>query len=121
MSIVAPDFNKVIGVGGMRGYEKFLRNSRPDVVKGLVKEKARIEVDQAIQMEKSHQYQKQAMLNVRREKARLGKHTVNGLGELKSVTNANTWFRHNMCRPGSMLDKGYKKEFLRDNPDCKVT
>lgn len=89
-------------------------------MQGLVKKKLNIEVDQALKVEKSHQYQQKAFEQVRAEKKALGKHKVDGLGQLKSVIPATYWFRHHLCRPGAMQDKTYNKEFLRDNPDCKA-
>tara|TARA_R100000458_G_C8278267_1_gene254204 strand:- start:3094 stop:3408 length:315 start_codon:yes stop_codon:yes gene_type:complete len=37
-----------------------------------------------------------------------------------STIDAEVYMRHAVKRPGCWADPGYKKEFLRDNPECKL-
>ena len=39
---------------------------------------------------------------------------------LESVIDSRTYYRHAQDREGCWEDNGYRKEFLRDNPECDL-
>lgn len=43
-------------------------------------------------------------------------------GDLRpsGVIDMKTYMRHEQMRPGCMTDSTYRKEFYRDNPECRV-
>ena len=47
---------------------------------------------------------------------------VKGGGDFKpsAVYDMATYMRHEQQNPGCMSDATYKREFLRDNPECKL-
>ena len=47
---------------------------------------------------------------------------VKGGGDFKpaAVYDMATYIRHEQQNPGCMSDAQYKREFLRDNPECKL-
>ena len=47
---------------------------------------------------------------------------VKGGGDFKpaAVYDMATYIRHEQQNPGCMSDSEYKREFLRDNPECKL-
>ena len=58
---------------------------------------------------------------MRRIRANADKH-VKGGGDFKpsAVYDMATYMRHEQQNPGCMSDATYKREFLRDNPECKL-
>lgn len=43
-----------------------------------------------------------------------------GLGQRTGVVDARTFFRFQQEFPGCWNDKGFRDEFLRDNPQCRA-
>ena len=55
-----------------------------------------------------------------REARSMGSAKADGLGQLKSVIPGREWFRWNQSHPGCWNNKGFHREFMRDNPQFKA-
>ena len=49
----------------------------------------------------------------------MGNAKAEGLGQLKAVIPAREWFRWNASHEGCWHDKGFVREFTRDNPEFR--
>jgi hypothetical protein len=73
------------------------------------------ETDKAMDRDKAGYMDRQ--LNAR-EAAR--SQSQNGDLRPTGVIDMKTYMRHEQMRPGCMTDSTYRKEFYRDNPECRV-
>ena len=49
----------------------------------------------------------------------MGSHKIDGLGQLKAVIPAREYFRWHQSHEGCWGDKGFIREFVRDNPEFR--
>jgi hypothetical protein len=72
--------------------------------------------EQAVVREKAGYAQRQ------KQSRKAAKAFEGGKGDLRlaRVTDLTTYVRHEQERPGCWADKGFRKDFEKSNPECKV-
>lgn len=99
MNVHVPELSGKNGTAFMEGLERWIRlSSEQDVHDYAAREES-----------------------ARREKMQMGKHKVEGLGQLKAVIPLRDYLRWSQQEgPDVWGDATFRKEFYRDNPDLVV-
>ena len=74
-------------------------------------------IRQEVDMERYEASKRAQQANL--EARALGNAKADGLGQLKAVIPAREWFRWNASHDGCWQDKGFVREFIRDNPEFR--